>query len=167
MVKKRLVSGRCKFKSNKCLIKGVNGGISGISGQASIEFMIMLSILLVVLLAGIVFMNQQSDTAASQFKRTATRTALQEMSSAAKDVYYQGIGARRTVPVYFPGGVSAVYFQDNSIVAEFANGEKVIEYLGFNVSGNLTPDEGNAMVKLDSYGNYVYVQAVYGNWTQN
>ncbi len=159
MVKKRLVCGSLRSRSL------LGGFLKGQKGQASIEFMIMLSILLVVLLGGIIFMSQQSDTTTSQFKRTATRTALQEMSSAAKDVYYQGIGARRTVPVYFSGGVSTIQFQDNAIIAQFDNGEKTIEYLGFNVSGNLTPDEGNTMVKLDSHGDYVYVQAVYGNWT--
>ncbi len=136
-------------------------------GQSSVEFMVIAGFLLVVLLIGVVSTLRQSDSAVNSFKRTATRTALQDISSAAKDIYHQGSGARRTVPTYFPSGVSNISFQDNSLIAEFSNGERISEYVGFNLTGNLTPDEGNALVKLDSYGSYVYVQPIYQNYSLN
>jgi uncharacterized protein (UPF0333 family) len=126
--------------------------------QTSIEILLLLGVALLVLLVFLT-LSQSESVEVSQAKiATEAKNTVSTLASAAKDVYAQGVGARKRVLISIPQG----YESNQSFVADkaiklHAAGDDYVEILDFEVHGSLPQSEGKQWVWIVSEGTMVRI----------
>jgi len=128
------------------------------SGQASIEYLLTLAAALVIITAIILIAQGQIDTIQRQKETSDVLNSLNDLSSAAKEVYAQGEGSRKLVFVQLPSG----YDPSNSSIGNKtirirAYGTDYVAQENFNVRGYLPDEPGRSWVWVTSEGNRVRI----------
>ncbi|MFH2105902.1 MAG: VWA domain-containing protein [Candidatus Micrarchaeota archaeon] len=127
-------------------------------GQASTEFLLVFSFMLVLILA-VVFITQEQASSISLVKsHNEGANAVNQILSAAKDVYSQGEGAKRKILVQIPQG----YDPANSYVRDRIINLRVVgsdhsAITEFDVRGTLPSESGGHWVWAISEGNRVRI----------
>lgn len=127
-------------------------------GQTSIEFLVLLAVTLLVLTVAI-SISFENMTDVSQLKeRNDANNAVMDLSGAAKEVYAQGVGARKEVYVVFPSGYSPIKSSvGNQAIRINANGNDYVEVENFKVRGSLPGTPGAHWIWVVSEGNIVRI----------
>lgn len=125
----------------------------GKKAQAALEYMIVASIALLMLVPTI--MNGWDSTAqlGTSVNFQKARTAVTQMSDAAKTVYYQGAPAAMTISVAFPENIIITNVSGKEIFFRMKlKGESmdVAEFLDFNVTGSLSNSSGIHEIYLEA-----------------
>jgi hypothetical protein len=126
--------------------------------QASVEFLIILAISLVVITV-IALMAQQQITTIQQQKATSdTQNSLMDLDSAAREVYAEGAGSTEQVYVELPSDYqpNRSYVGNNSIVI-YAGDSAYADTEDFNLSGSLPAASGGTWVWVMSEGSQVRI----------
>jgi uncharacterized protein (UPF0333 family) len=126
--------------------------------QMSAEFLYILGISLLVLLIFItVSQNQGSDINRAKTESEA-KHAIADIAGAAKEVYAQGLGAKKKVYVTIPSGVEANKTMiANNTIRLHALGEDYVGMENFDMHGTLPVSEGGQWVWVVSEGNKVRI----------
>jgi len=127
-------------------------------GQTSIEYIILLAISILFFLVIIIIAYEQFANVGQVKSRDISVNSLKTIASAAKEVYLQGSGARKTVVVTFPPEV-----EDNSL--GIVNNSLHLIHAGTDVSfpvdypiyGNLPTSAGTYEITLISIGTAVQI----------
>lgn len=130
-------------------------------GQAAIEYMAMIGILLAILLplSAYVWKSNSTSTGVQQASITADKIA-----STADSLWGSGPGARNRINVYFPPGYnySASSLSGHTIIISLSNGGKndIVTTTKANITGTLPSAVGNAYLDMEMKGSYVSVTPV-------
>lgn len=129
--------------------------------QASLEFLMIVSVSLVMSMPLVlIFTNQQdnirSDIISAQIERVATSVA-----DTADEVYYMGPPAQKTVRIDFPQGINEIKLESNQIIFVMdvggANYEVVREVVG-TLEGNVSSGEGTKSLRFVSLQDGVRIE---------
>ncbi|MBI5133561.1 MAG: hypothetical protein HZA83_02505, partial [Thaumarchaeota archaeon] len=130
------------------------------SGQTSVEFLVILSVTLVILISVIILSQQQISTVVQTKSISDAKNTVDDLAGAAKDVYAQGTGAKKQVFVKIPGGYN---YTDSSVgnmsIKMRVGGTDYISTLSFDVHGSLPRNAGGQWVWVISEGNRVRIGA--------
>jgi hypothetical protein len=132
--------------------------LNSTNAQASIEFLIILAISLVVITA-IALTAQQQITVVQQQQGVAdTQNALLDISSAAKEVYAEGAGSMEQVYVQLPSDYSPnSSYISNDLIVMSAGGSNYADMEDFNMHGSLPTTPGGSWVWVVSEGSQVRI----------
>ncbi len=127
-------------------------------GQTSAEFLLLLGIAIFIVTATVIVSNEQIGTMSGMKEQNDAQNALLDISSAAKDVYSQGAGAKKRVYVNLPPS----YDVSNSGIANksikiSARGTDFASVEDFEVHGSLPSTSGSHWVWVFSEGNTVRI----------
>lgn len=146
-----------------CLQKTCNVFESRSSGQAAIEYMIVLGIAL--LLAAPFVLKAQSSIVdlRSDSNAVSVQNSLNDIEVAAETVNAAGEPAARTFPVRLPETLERTWVLDNAVVIQIdtpgprSNFSRTFD---FNVSGGLPDQPGRYMLKTEANGSEVVLEVV-------
>ncbi len=112
-------------------------------GQAALEYMMIIGMVLIILTPMIYYAYQQNETA---IRSSQARLAASRIASAADSVYAQGPGARAYLDVLLPSGYSQQSFVSENVVnirvSTPAGINDVIQIAKANMSGSLPAEPG-------------------------
>jgi hypothetical protein len=126
--------------------------------QTSIEFLVILAALLLAF--GVFLMLSQSESIGVTQKKmkTEAENAVNELSSAAKDVYSQGAGARKRVMITIPFGYEAnESFIGKKSIKLHVNRNDYVETTEFELYGSLPSSAGRHAIWIISEGEKVKI----------
>jgi hypothetical protein len=128
----------------------------GIRGQDAVEFVILLSIILVVL---IVILSFNANTMTGYQAKQDTDEAsivLNSMESLGELVYTQGPGSQSMSIINFPDTLKSISVSNSTISVENLNGNVFHRNLEFNATaGNLSSPNGRKALYARSFVGYV------------
>ena len=137
-------------------------------GQSSVEFLIILSVAIVIFTAVVLLSQQKLGDVNLTKEQDDAKNAVMDLSSAAKEVYSQGEGARKQVYIYIPTSydpdLSAV---GNKTIKLLARGTHYTAMESFNVRGALPRASGGHFVWVISEGNGVRIGTSMLSLTKN
>ena len=129
----------------------------GTSGQASIEYMVMLAISLMIFSAVLYITSVLITTSSIQVGVDAAYRGVERLKSAADFVYVHGHPSRTEVNVYIPPNIEnlSIMGDNNSIRARVAIGQAYTDIYGVtkgSVYGDLSPvvREGYYVFRVES-----------------
>ncbi|MFH1785613.1 MAG: vWA domain-containing protein [Candidatus Micrarchaeota archaeon] len=126
--------------------------------QTSMEFLIILTIAMLVLIVIVVMSQGQITTIQNMNDNTNARNSLLDLSSAAKEVYAQGEGSKKLVYVQLPSTYEPEYsVVVNKSIRIRAAGTDHVSLENFNVRGYLPSSPGGHWVWVVSEGNRVRI----------
>lgn len=127
-------------------------------GQLTVEFLLMLAILLVIIVA-FFYISQGSEAGVRQAKiKGESLSTLKDLSAAAKEVYAQGTGAKKQVYITIPEGYEPEKsFIGNSTIKMRVSGNDYIENEQFDLHGTLPASPGGHWVWVLSEGSGVRI----------
>lgn len=129
--------------------------------QASLEFLMIVSVSLVMSMPLVlIFTNQQdtmrADIVGAQIERVATSVA-----DTAEEVYYMGPPAQRTIRVDFPQGIDEVILENNQIIFVMNVGGstyEVVREVAGDVEGELSSSDGTKRIRFVSLQDGVRIE---------
>ncbi len=83
--------------------------------------------------------------------------ALEDIAGASELVYHQGEGAKTRIFVTVPNDVDTIEIENSTVKVTLMNGEVIFRNLDFNISGNITTEEGNLWVFVESQDDHVSI----------
>ena len=127
-------------------------------GQTSAEYVILLAVSIIFFLIIIIVAYGQFANMGQVKSRDISVNSLKQIAEAAKEVYLQGSGARKTVVVTFPPEVedNSIVITNNSLHLKHA-GTDISIPIDFPIYGNLPTEAGTYEIILVSEGNQVRV----------
>ncbi len=128
--------------------------------QAAVELIIILAVALIILSIIISFSSDTYTSVSGQFEATKARTAVDDLTDAAKLVYQQGVGSRTKIFVTLPNDIIYTNVTNNLIAIKFyagGNERDVYRTLDFDVSGEIPAEQGNYWMYLESKSGYVSI----------
>jgi len=130
----------------------------GKKAQTSVEVLVILGIALLVMLAFLMLTQSQSVQVNQQKESQDAANAVSELASAAKDVYAQGVGAKKQVKITLPSGYEPNESSiGNNAIRLRANGNDYVEIVDFSLHGSLPKSSGNHFVWVISEGSRVRI----------
>jgi hypothetical protein len=126
--------------------------------QLTVEFLLILAIMLVVL-GAFIYLSQTSESGVLQTKtKNQAERTLEDLSAAAKEVYTQGKGASKQVYITIPEGFEPKEsFIANKSIKIRVSGNDFLETERFDLHGTLPASAGNHWVWVISEGNSVRI----------
>lgn len=131
--------------------------------QAAIEFLIIISVALTILVPLILLVNQSLMGYVDDTKISQAKEAVKKLGDNANWVFSQGSPAKVTVEVYIPDGVESVSMNNNEILYKIRTtaGISDVYYTTVpQVNGTLPEKSGYYFVSLTSFSNYVNISVV-------
>lgn len=127
-------------------------------GQTSIEFLVLLAISTFILIAVVVISNEQVGGIRIAKEESDATNAIRDISSAAKEVYAQGEGAKKQVYVVLPSSYEAnESLIENQSIKIRSRGTDYISIEDFDVHGNLPSTSGAHWIWVISEENRVRI----------
>jgi hypothetical protein len=127
-------------------------------GQLTVEFLVMLAVLLVILVS-FIYISQTSESGVRQTKvDNEALNTVRDLSAAAKEIYAQGAGAKKQVYITIPQGYEPEHsFVANRSIKIRVAGTDYIEVERFDVFGTLPASAGGHYVLVESVGSGVRI----------
>jgi hypothetical protein len=126
--------------------------------QTSIEFLIILAVALVALLAFMVLTQSETVGVSDKKIQKDATNAVNDLSSAAEDVYAQGAGAKKQITIYIPYGYEwNQSFIDKKSVKMHVAGNDFVGNVDFDLYGSLPSLPGRHTVWVVSEGEKVRI----------
>ncbi len=121
--------------------------------QAALEYLMVASIALLMLVPVIINGWESTAQLNSNINFQKARSAVSQIADAAKTVYFQGAPSAMTINVVFPENIvssnvsgTEIYFR-----MKYKDGSTdVVEFLEFNVTGNLSNSQGMHEIYLEA-----------------
>lgn len=129
-------------------------------GQSSVELLVLLAVGLAVLLAVIVTNQGFISAASNSINSEKAKSSVNEIADAAELVYKQGVGAKTKIYIGIPSNVEKINISGNLIEVGILreSSRSIYRTTGFNVSGNISKEEGNYWVIVEAKDGYVEIK---------
>ncbi len=128
-------------------------------GQGSIEFLVILAAFMVVLT--VVFFSAWNYIIMfrAEKKGVDTRSVLESIRTAAREVYSQGVGARKYIFLSLPSDYNPgkSYISKNTLVLTIGN-KTYLKGVDVNITGKFPPAPGAYNLEVLSRGRYVVIK---------
>ncbi len=132
--------------------------LNGTRAQASVEFLIILAISLVIITLIVLLAQGQINTVQKQKDVADTQNALLDISSAAREVYAQGEGSKKQIYIQLPSGYRpSESFVGNQSICIRVEGTDYAVVENFNVHGSLPGTPGGHWIWVISEGSRVRI----------
>lgn len=129
-------------------------------GQAALEYLVMLGLLLVVLMPVWVYVNSASTQEKLESRVSSAKYAAQRIAEAADAVYVQGPPAKLSIYVNIPDGTKDVFFSEREITFRIASAggysDAFAQTLG-PMQGNVTTAAGQQKIVVQATDYYVNI----------
>lgn len=128
--------------------------------QVAVEYLIIISVAILVLLPLIIYANEMIRNYNEETKISLAKNAVKKLGESADWVYSQGQPAKLTVEVYFPEGIAQTSLENNTILLrmKILSGFSDIYYNTISpLNGSIPSIPGYYTVSLIAYQNYVNV----------
>ena len=132
------------------------------SGQVSIEFLLVVVLASLLLTPIFVILSSQSANIEETNRNIQVSSTINTIVEAGKIINAQGPPSKMLISVKFPSNVDSVIIDNQEIIFYVTQGgiiNSIAEGVDFNVSGNLTNDEGlhKIVIKAVSSGSNSWV----------
>ncbi|MHA2069813.1 MAG: hypothetical protein ACXABY_36070, partial [Candidatus Thorarchaeota archaeon] len=136
--------------------------------QASAEFLVLLGIAAFVLAAAVIVSSEQMGNVNRFREEGNAKNTVLDLSSAAKDVYSQGVGAKKQVYINLPSGYEAENSSvENRTIRLRSSGTDFVSVEDFNVHGTFPGTKGAHWVWVISEGHQVRIGTAMLSTTRN
>lgn len=126
--------------------------------QTAVEYFIIVSVALLILLPLILYINDLIIGYNDKTRVSLAENAVKKIGENADWVYSQGQPARRTFEVYMPGGIDQISFENRTIVirVKTSAGSSDSYYNTISpLNGSLPSSEGYYTISLAAFQNFV------------
>ena len=131
--------------------------------QAAIEFLIIVSVALTIIIPLILLVNQNLVSYKDDTKISLAKEAIKKLGENADWVFSQGPPAKVTVEVYIPDDVESVSIDNKMITYKIRTSAGINDVYYYTVSelrGSLPEKSGYYFVALTAYYNFVNITVV-------
>lgn len=128
--------------------------------QSSVEFILILIVVLVVFLAIIQMNSKYMNNASKQYSNSLLKGSLKELKTNIEDVYKQGEGARTSFEIILPENIQSTSIENNQVLVRLNDSGYIDDYFeifDFKVAGSLPTSSGTHIVSLYSKDGFVVV----------
>lgn len=120
-------------------------------GQAGVEYTILLAVSIAIFAIVIFLVLDQVSAVGKSRSLDAARAAIEEIKQAAKEVYYQGKDARKTVTITIPDGTTVSQITNNTIALKHYQSDIFVK-TDFPIYGTLPQNPGTYAIEVVSEG---------------
>lgn len=131
--------------------------------QAAVEFLIIVSVALMILLPVTFYARQLLIGYKDDTKISLAKNTVKKLGESADWVFSQGPSAKRTLEIYIPDDVYNISLEDRTILFEVKTSAGVTDVFYEAVpslNGSLPITSGYYFVSLTAYTNYVNITVV-------
>ena len=128
--------------------------------QVSIEYLIIVSVAIMILLPLIIYVNEMIRNYNEETKISLAKNAVKKLGESADWVYSQGEPAKMETEVYFPEGIAQTSLENNTILLRMKvlSGTSDVYYSTISpLNGSIPSIPGYYTISLVSYQNYVNI----------
>jgi len=128
--------------------------------QVAIEYLIIVSVAIIVLLPLIIYANEMIRNYNEETKISLAKNAVKKLGESADWVYSQGQPAKLTTEVYFPEGITQASLENNTILLrmKILSGISDIYYSTISpLNGSIPSNAGYYTISIIAYQNYVNI----------
>ncbi|HKZ45502.1 MAG TPA: hypothetical protein VJ343_02245 [archaeon] len=128
--------------------------------QVSVEYLIIVSVALVVLLPLILYSGEILRNYNEETRMSLAKNAVKKIGESADWVYSQGPPAKLNTEVYFPSGISQTSLENNAILLKMkvSSGTSDIYYSTMSpLNGSIPSVPGYYTITLVAYQDYVNI----------
>ncbi len=121
------------------------------SGQAAIEYMMIISITMIILVPLLFLVNSYMSYGKDELKISALEDSVQSLAEASDMVYFQGYPARMSVSFYVPESVTSAEAEDNLISVRIRTSSGTTDVIAItqaNLTGTLPTSPGTYKIKI-------------------
>ncbi len=129
-------------------------------GQVSIEFMVVVGLMLLVLVPLIIAYYENTRASSNTIQSEQLDKVAKEITDTAETVYYMGEPSKITIQAYIPHGVESVSISNNEIVFKVVRGDNtsdIVSVSKVNISGSISNSEGIHNIILEAKEGYVEI----------
>ena len=127
-------------------------------GQASVEFLIIFAVSLVIFLGLFAYTSSFLTTQNIDSIQKTTEYHLNSLTKAANEVYFQGVGASKKIYFYVPEGIDANNTRiSNNTAYMTLFGSTIYSKADINLVGQLPTSTGGHYLYLRTYPDYVLI----------
>ncbi|RMF54849.1 fibronectin type III domain-containing protein [Candidatus Woesearchaeota archaeon] len=126
--------------------------------QAAVEFIIILSMIMISLFVVLVVNDDVSTSVEGQHQRAQVESFLDDLGTALEQAYQSGVGTKTTVLVDLPNNVQEVSIQNNTIIITLLQDgvpTHVYRNFDFPISGSFDINEGTQEIPIEITSNGV------------
>ncbi len=130
--------------------------------QTAVEMIILLTVIVGILIIIISISSNVFDSASGRFETAKAKSAVDEISLAAEQVYLQGSGSKKAVFVTLPENLISANVSNNIVNIKFISGGNVREVyrkLDFPLQGEMPLTSGNSWVYLSTNNGVVILSS--------
>jgi len=120
-------------------------------GQAAIEYMMIISITLVIMIPLLFLVNSYMSYGKDELKIRSLEDSVDSLAEASEMVYFQGYPAKMSINFYVPENVLITNVTDKFIRVRMMTASGITDIVAFtqaNLTGNLPTQAGNYKVKI-------------------
>ncbi|VVB59957.1 Uncharacterised protein [uncultured archaeon] len=135
----------------------------GQKSQAALEYMMVASIALLMLVPVVLDGWQSTAQLGTNINFQKARSAASQMADAAKTVYFQGTPSVMTINVAFPENIILANVSGKELYFKMKikdSSTDIVEFFDFNVTGNLSNVSGMHEIYLEALPNVVNITQV-------
>jgi len=132
-------------------------------GQVAVEYMIIISVALIIILPLSLYMNQSFIGYRDDTKISRAWNTVKKIGENADWVYSQGPPAKVTIEIYIPDGVEEISFENKTVLFKVRTASGVSDVYYQTVpefEGFLPEKSGYYFVSLTAFPNYVNISVV-------
>ena len=128
--------------------------------QVAIEYLIIVSVAIIVLLPLVIYANEMIRNYNEETKISLAKNAVKKLGESADWVYSQGQPAKLTTEVYFPEGIDQASLENNTILLrmKILSGISDVYYSTMSpLNGSIPSNAGYYTISIIAYQNYVNI----------
>jgi hypothetical protein len=132
-------------------------------GQVAVEYMIIVSVALTILLPLSLYINQSLMGYRDDTKISRAWTTVKKIGESVDWVYSQGPPAKLTIEIYIPDDVEEISFENKTVLFKIRTSSGISDAFYQTVpelKGSLSEKSGYYFVSLTAFPNYVNVSVV-------
>ncbi len=129
-------------------------------GQVAMEYMIIFSMTFFMSLLLLILFTSQTNNMRTDLANAQMDKAASEIVDAAKQVYFMGEPAQKTLRVTFPDGVQNVSIEPNFLVFSIRTSEvtyEIVKETEINMTGSIQSFEGIHNIVVKAQGGIVVI----------
>ncbi len=132
-------------------------------GQVAVEYLIIISVALIILLPLSLYINQSLIGYRDETKISRAWNAVNKLGENADWVFSQGPPAKKTIEIYIPDDVDEISFDNKTVLFRVKTSAGISDVFYVTVpelKGSLPEYGGYYFVSLTAFSNYVNISVV-------
>jgi len=131
-----------------------------IKGQVAMEYVIIISFILVVTVPLLFISYTHSQDINELITSNQVDKISKKIIDSAEYVYYIGPSSKTTLKVYMPKNIENISIKNNEIVFSMHTSQgtdEIVRYTSINITGELMISQGLRYIEIRSMGNFVNI----------